>query len=507
MTLYLKLKHIYGPFLLLGLVVIYGYGGLRWLLDIKLSVLSIHQDVLDLFIPFALVVACVLLVMRHRLRLLWFADEQLRIIYLVVMGIVLLWPAFVLQRYISTAAYPLVEVNRVEQLADYPADKYFRLSDYRIADTNPRLHSSFRRTGDNDNRLMMRLYLALPLETTAAGDSVPAVGRFWYGVSYYREISNALSDVDKELAYRAFLADSLVRFAEHEFYHGRYFERLKASERLSGFHKALPETAVAPVVLVPRYDRFETRADDEVRWFFYSYFGGALVLLLMVVGPPINHQALKHFLARRPLPEDALGRLLASFNLWGARPATAVLLNLNLLVFIGCVVAGANPVWPTAQELLPLGAVRRDLVLDGEVWRVMTATLVHAGFLHLIVNLLVLGFAGHQLETVLGGRRMLWLYCLSGIAGSLTSVLWYDSVTSVGASGAIFGVVGALAVLAGRGLIAEDNRVLVWLLAVVVIGSGLLMAGATNVDNAAHCGGLIGGILLAHWLSRRPLIS
>ncbi|MGB4325250.1 MAG: rhomboid family intramembrane serine protease [Candidatus Nanopelagicales bacterium] len=129
---------------------------------------------------------------------------------------------------------------------------------------------------------------------------------------------------------------------------------------------------------------------------------------------------------------------------------------------------------------------------DGEWWRLFTSAFLHGSFIHIAFNMYVLFFLGPTLERILGHTRFLILYVLAALGGSVASY-WFSDINtvSVGASGAIFGLMGAL-VVAGHRLKYDITQVLILLGINVVIGFI-----SPNVDWRAHFGGLVIGALVA----------
>ena len=123
---------------------------------------------------------------------------------------------------------------------------------------------------------------------------------------------------------------------------------------------------------------------------------------------------------------------------------TPALIAANVAYFVVAVAYGVSPFEPERQQLLDLGAIYGPLVFEGEWWRVASAVFVHIGFLHLFFNMWCLWSLGSAAERMFGNMTFLVIYLLSGIGGSLASLAWHPSVLSAGASGAIFGIAGAL---------------------------------------------------------------
>ncbi len=147
--------------------------------------------------------------------------------------------------------------------------------------------------------------------------------------------------------------------------------------------------------------------------------------------------------------------------------------------------------------LLKFGGNNIDFVKAGEIYRLITSMFLHAGFIHLFVNMYSLNIIGTQLENFIGKWRFLGIYLFSGISGSLLSLVLNDSLTvSVGASGAIFGLMGALLYF-GYHYRLYLNQVIKTQLVPIILLNLFIGFSLSGIDNAAHIGGLVGGYLAA----------
>jgi rhomboid protease GluP len=181
---------------------------------------------------------------------------------------------------------------------------------------------------------------------------------------------------------------------------------------------------------------------------------------------------------------------------------TWVLLGANALVWAGVNASGGadNP-----QALLDFGAIFGPLIADGQYWRLFTAMFLHAEVAHLGMNGIGLLIFGQLVENFYGHARFLIIYVVAGLFGSVASYMFNTVAIGLGASGAIFGVVGALAAffLVQRrtmGEIALRNLIGVSVLVAISLGYGLI---TPQVDNWAHLGGLASGFALGLALSPR----
>lgn len=189
---------------------------------------------------------------------------------------------------------------------------------------------------------------------------------------------------------------------------------------------------------------------------------------------------------------------------------TWVLLGINVLMFglahLLAILPGCATNFPPALRyncaLVILGWKDNFLIYElGQYWRLLTATFLHGNLVHLGLNMLALYVLGPQTERVYKSGRFLLLYLTAGLAGSVASYA-FTPAPSVGASGAIFGIFGALGVFfyTTRDLLGEAGREQLRSM-VVLVGINIvfgLVAGGT-IDNFAHMGGLVGG-LAAGWL-------
>lgn len=170
---------------------------------------------------------------------------------------------------------------------------------------------------------------------------------------------------------------------------------------------------------------------------------------------------------------------------------TIILSAIMVIVFILMTLAGGST---KTQNLILFGAKVNELILQGEYWRLMTSMFIHIGFLHLAFNLYALWILGSFCEEHFGRWRFLIVYFLSGLAGSLASFIFTDAI-SAGASGAIFGILGALVSYAWK-------KPKLWRsgfgknLIVIIVINLILGVLQPQIDIYAHVGGMLIGLIL-----------
>lgn len=174
---------------------------------------------------------------------------------------------------------------------------------------------------------------------------------------------------------------------------------------------------------------------------------------------------------------------------------TPILLNLNLLIFLTMAIIGVNGVNPDMVTLINWGGNYQLKTLDGEIWRLLTCTFLHASIFHVLMNMFALVSIGTLLEPLLGRTRFLTAYLVCGLLASLTSVWWTSTLVAIGASGAIFGLYGLFLALLFSDYLEPAARK-AFMLSTAIYLTLTLVDGLTSrgIDNAAHFGGLLAGM-------------
>jgi rhomboid protease GluP len=235
----------------------------------------------------------------------------------------------------------------------------------------------------------------------------------------------------------------------------------------------------------------------------------------MTPPPPTNGELLPPHSAATPPPIPDYQREVSRPNSrergWNilATPGTYVLLAINISVFGWMVLHGVSPKDPTTEQLVHYGATNAYLVLSGQWWRLLTATFVHVGLLHIATNMWCLWNLGLLGEPLLGPAGLIAVYLITGVAGNLLSLLFNvfhrDGISvGAGASGAVFGIAGILIVLLSNKKLPipafELSRlrrsVIQFAVLNLVIGIGANFTSIVRIDNHAHIGGFLSGLAL-----------
>jgi membrane associated rhomboid family serine protease len=168
------------------------------------------------------------------------------------------------------------------------------------------------------------------------------------------------------------------------------------------------------------------------------------------------------------------------------------------------VLTGISPLEPSSNDLVRWGADWGPLTLSTQPWRLLTSNYVHIGIIHIFFNMWCLWSLGRLAERVFERWTYVLIYTLCGVAGSCVSAGWHPEVVGAGASGAIFGIAGALLAAlylgkfpAPKEAIRPTLKSLLWF-----AGFNLFYGLRAGVDNSAHVGGLVSGLALGAVFSK-----
>ena len=181
---------------------------------------------------------------------------------------------------------------------------------------------------------------------------------------------------------------------------------------------------------------------------------------------------------------------------------TYILIAANIIIYAYTSILSGN-VFETSDGVILSYGQDNLAVLNGEVWRLFTAIFIHANIVHIFGNMFFLLIFGLRAEDMFDVKEYLLIYFLSGLAGGFLTLLFLPGSLSVGASGAIFGVLGATVIYIRRAIGQSIISALMYAFFLLAINTG------PEVNVAAHLGGLIVGLLLGYLLAatRKPKAS
>jgi len=211
----------------------------------------------------------------------------------------------------------------------------------------------------------------------------------------------------------------------------------------------------------------------------------------------VQHEAYQ----RGEIPDDAPQRVMPTP--WVRRESsiglTQVIVGINVAVFLGMVIAGSTVMDFPLAESIRWGANAGGFTLSGEWWRLLTSVFVHGGLIHIAFNMWALWNLGQLCESLYGRWTYAAIYIICGLGASLASAARHPEIASVGASGAIFGLAGALITALKLGEFSVPRSALsgtLRSLGAFVFYNLVFGAVIPGIDNTAHIGGLITGLIV-----------
>ena len=173
---------------------------------------------------------------------------------------------------------------------------------------------------------------------------------------------------------------------------------------------------------------------------------------------------------------------------------TYTLIGINILIYIITAIMSRSIFDSNTYVLILLGAKVNELINHGQVWRLLTCAFLHGGIMHLAFNMYALKILGSEVEYVFGRKKYLVIYLLSSLGGSIFSYIFSPYSISVGASGAIFGLLGVMLIFGYKHRNKIGKNYMMNIIQVIVINI-IIGVSLNNIDNYAHIGGLVvGGI-------------
>ena len=493
-----KIIDIFLPLLILAAGFVGVYSLANWFLVARTGWLPLDQDVVTYWLPIALGVILVGALIAPRLRVLNLSEKRnIPLLYQVVAMALLIVPTCIAQAYITTASGSLMHVERADMIASAPRSKYYAATSVCADRQHPLVARQNELSGQHNEYLDFKIYVLVPVCDTAGKPE-------WIGLAYSDSTDSSATDAEKDAIYRAFAERSQHEYDGFDFGKVQYFEQLGRTSYRRRYESAIPKESRAaqpsPIILIPHLDAFEDRNGDKLPWAFYSFAITAGVFLALLLIPSVNQEKLAEARLSRGArknnePSFWLALIIPRRDNYGL----PILIDINLAVYLAMVFSGLGVMSFRTDDLLAWGANYGPDVHGLGLYRLISSQFIHGGIMHILSNLYGLFVAGLFLSPVIRKSGLIVCYLLCGLGGAVASLMTHPTTVSVGASGAIMGLLGILLVLALLG----DKRIVA--ARSIIITNCLIFAGLTlaqgaverGIDNAAHIGGLVTGFVIA----------
>lgn len=493
---WIKFRYIVPTFLLVAFGTTIAVLIFRWIFTINSEILPIKEDVFHIWLPLVLPWVPITIWLRPKVRIVKFkkgGDAPMLLQFIAWITIVAMM--IISNDYLKTATGKISEVNTIDELAEFDV-RYLKLNQIELDRQFGSAHTEFRASGKYNEHLNFDSYFVYPFKKGNSSEKF----KYWYGVKFHEQISNKIEPEEKEKKYQVFFEQAVRDFESYKFSEPNYFEILLHSDDRDGFLNAVKRQAQfaspEPVIIEPKDGIYSERNGKKLEWIFGSFGIGFGVFLFALIFP--KYHAAEHERQSKGIKpkSDDLIDMLKFLIPKNEHFATSIILDLNILVFVVMVVSGVHIISPNGLELLEWGANRRTETTNGDWWRLVSSMFLHGGIMHLFLNVYGLVIAALFVEPIFGRVKYFILYFSSGICGSLASIYWYENTISVGASGAIFGLYGAILGLLLTNAFPKDVKKPILMLIGPYVGISLLFGLTGGIDNAAHIGGLISGAVM-----------
>ncbi len=403
-----KFKLIFLPFLLIAIGFILLYSLLNWALFIQSNFLSLKEDIPTFWLPFGLACVPVLLWLRPRIKLLHFKNDNGSFACQLIAVLAIAAPTIVAQMYLDTATGKLTKLDNIAQYRQAEKTKYYSLNTYFIDKSNAGVFSTAVVSGKNNENLTYSIYIALPIFANAA-DTAKDECSYWLGKRYLQRIKNNLGKEEKNAIFKTFARESQNEFDTTDFQKFVYLDRIGNTEEHDKFNTAIKKSKLVryqdPVVFTSVNEPFENRNGKKFGWIFKSLGIGALVFLGLLCCIPLKDPNITKFSKEK---ETGTSDVKELFNFLIPQKdffATAIIIDINILVYLAMVFCGLGVVSFQAIDLLHWGGNYGPYTTNGQWWRLVTNIFLHGGLMHIFANMAGLLFVGVFLEALLGRAR------------------------------------------------------------------------------------------------------
>jgi len=490
-----KFKHIIPTFIIVAFGTTIAALIFRWVFTIDSNLLSIKEDVFSLWLPLILPWIPITIWLRPKLRIIGFKKGDDTFFFQIIAWGTIFGMMMTSNSYLKTSTGKLAEVTTIDQIEKLEA-RYLKIELIKLNRQFGSAHTEFRASGKYNQNLNFSTYFVYPFSNNKSNEKF----KYWYGVKFNEQISNKIEPEEKERKYQKFFKQAVKDFESYNFSEPSYFEILGHSDDREGFIKAIKRQEKLansnPIIIEPKEGLYLKRNGKKFEWIFGSFGIGFGIFLIALIFTKYRQSEHNRQLKGIKPKSDELVDILKFLIPRGEHFATSVILDLNILVFIFMIFSGVHIISPNSMELLEWGANRRAETSNGDWWRLISSMFLHGGFMHLFLNIYGLVMAAIFVEPIFDRMRYFTLYFASGICGSLASIYWYENTVSVGASGAIFGLYGAILGLTLTNAFPKDGKKGILILIGPYVGINLIFGLTGGIDNAAHIGGLISGAVL-----------
>jgi membrane associated rhomboid family serine protease len=510
-----KLRGLFMPAAAFSILLLIIYSAANWFLLSRWQVLD--DNIVDFGLPVFIAALLTIVFFEPRIAKLDLVGKYSPFAYNAVVMALIAVPTILGQHYLSQASAHLTQVADASMIGNIAPNRYYTAGNVCADTAHAHAKVQIQTSGDQNQDLDVTVYVVAPVCIPASYDpnSVPNLNLtlpgaqpaepqppqtqdrpgLWLGLTYSSQLDNRLAMAEKEKLYREFLQQTQAKLDSLDTSKYRYLERSIVGTDRRFFDKAFADAGVATpgaqTVLVPHTEPFAPQPGFWLNMTGLSLTVGLVLWAVMVTLATYSGDDVE---TQGPPKPTLRGYFIPTRQSYGL----AVLLDVNIAVFVVMVFAGLGFIAFDTQDLIAWGGNYGPALMQGEIYRLVTSQFVHGGVMHLANNMYGLLIAGIILGAILPNWRLILCYLVTGLGGSIAGAILHPQIVSVGASGAILGLWGVLVALAALKdpRIAEQKKMILtngMTFAVLTIAMGSFTPG---IDNAAHIGGFVTGLLI-----------
>lgn len=484
---YLKKVKSVLPFLVLTIFIsTFSSFSLRYILEYKLEI-DIKLFSWEFLIPFIISITSVILI-RKRFVVLQFKDKTKDNFFYIFLSWILIFGLLInSQMFFTKYFYRSIVINDISEIKfDHDISTY-NIKRLYVNESLAKGDLETKVVGKNGDKLNMKIFFIAPM----LKDSLLSQNNFkvWYSETKDTTISYSLSNQKKEIAFKKFYKSTVNYFKNKNFSKVHNFEKLFKSDEKDSFDKLIGNQDESVLILKP----ISKNSKDAVT-FFYWYFKilgiGLCIILFSLIFISYKEEEYK----------KKNDEFLSLINFLIPRKGNYFLpiiidINIGYYILLGCF--GIDVFYPRTEDLVNFGALSSEKIANGEIWRLLTAMFIHGSLQHIVYNMIILSIAGIFAKELFRDKNLIIIYFVSGFSSFFASLIFHNNYIGVGASGAIFGIIGALF---GACLIDgyRENKPII-LITLVYLLFNVFFGFITNSDNVAHVSGFLIGALIS-WI-------
>jgi len=489
-----RLKSLFLPVALLSAGLLAGYSLFNWALLAGPGAPPLDNDVIDYWIPLILAAFLEFALVAPRLQVLALNRHTLRFLYNCIAFAVIAGPVCVAQGEIRAGSGEITQVRDASGIAAAPVTRYYATRTICI-DREQMGFKIIAEPDDSGTKFNVQAFIVLPVCVPGRSADRPST---WIGLSYRGGFDNFPNPEARKQALNTLIAEIDHRIAAEDPYRYRYLERSSHTAERRIFDQALESRGIGEpekqIVLIPHLQPFGRRGGEGLEAIFFALGFGALGWLTLVVLAPLDRRLMEASKGGVAQPSAAMAILIPTASSYGLQ----ALIFLNLVIFLAMMVSGLGLLQFRPEDLISWGGNYGPKLEGLGLLRLFTTQFVHSGLMHLVNNMYGLVIVGLFLAPAIGNWQMIGCYLLCGLGGSVAGALVHPKIVSVGASGAILGLMGIVLTMAQL----RDSRIAAMRPALgtnlAIFSAFTLVMGSlsTGIDNAAHLGGFAAGVLV-----------